>query len=270
MLSTHRHVFGEVLRTVQAAEFTLSETAYGPKVKLPKHSHQSAYFCLVLQGGYTETYGSHSRTCEPSSLVFHPENETHSDEFHETGGRCLNVEIEPRWLERIKEHSRILDDSRHFRGGLLTALGARLYHEFREFDETSPLAIEGLALQIVAEATRRTRAFYPRRPGWLNETREIIHDRFSERLTLGEIAQLVKVHPVHLARAFREHYGCTIGDYIRRLRVEFACRQLTNSSTPLCQIALASGFAHQSHFSRIFKNHTGSSPARYRALNSRC
>src|SRR3989454_9043042 len=45
------------------------------------------------------------------------------------------------------------------------------------------------------------------------------------------------VHRVHLARAFRWHYGCTVGEYIRQRRVEFVCHRLTGPDDRLSVIA---------------------------------
>ncbi len=99
---------------------------------------------------------------------------------------------------------------------------------------------------------------------WLLQARDLLHDRFSEDLSLSEVAAAVGVHPVHLARVFRKEYGCTLGDYIRKLRVEFACRKLANSETPLAQIALLSGYSDQSHFSNAFRRQMGMTPGEFR------
>jgi AraC family transcriptional regulator len=84
-------------------------------------------------------------------------------------------------------------------------------------------------------------------------------------LSLSQQAACVGVHPVHLAREFRRFYHCTIGDYIRQLRIKFACEKLVQSDLPLSEIALASGFFDQSHFTRTFKQLTGKTPQAYRA-----
>jgi AraC family transcriptional regulator len=76
------------------------------------------------------------------------------------------------------------------------------------------------------------------------------------------------VHPVHLAQAFRKFYHCTIGDHVRSLRIDFACRQLTMTKLPLSEIALLAGFADQSHFTRTFKEALGLPPSQYRELAS--
>jgi AraC family transcriptional regulator len=72
------------------------------------------------------------------------------------------------------------------------------------------------------------------------------------------------VHPVTLARAFRRSFGCTVGEYLRRLRIERATEQLAGGDTPLAEIALAAGFADQSHFSNVFRRRTGMSPSAFR------
>ena len=100
--------------------------------------------------------------------------------------------------------------------------------------------------------------------GWIQKAKNLIGERFQSPLTVSEVAELVQVHPVSLARAFRRTYHCTVGEYVRRLRIEFACQKLASSEEPLVEIALSSGFSEQSHFCRIFKRLTGLTPSQYR------
>jgi AraC family transcriptional regulator len=253
---------GTTVQSSAVAGFTLTETAYGSNVRLPEHSHQAAYFCFVLQGGFTEHYERQRRACSPSTLLFHPPDEVHSDHFH-SKTRCFNLEIAPLDMTAGRLHPRI--EPTGFRGGLLRALVTRLYSEFRNMDDLSPLVVEGLMLELIGEASRQSLRSSKADPPWLVQTRDILHQQFRHGLTLSNIAKLVGVHHTHLAREFRRHYRCTVGEYVRQLRVEFACRKLSTSDTPLSEIALAAGFVDQSHFSRTFKVQTGFSPARYRA-----
>jgi len=152
MKQVSRRLYGDILGTASLAGFTLTETAYVPDLKLPKHSHEEAYFCFVLGGNFTEVYGGDSRLCHPSTLIFHPAGETHSDHFHATS-RCFNILMNTRWLDRAQP-SRIINSPADFCGGQLVNLAARLYREFRQLDEFSRLAVEGLVLEIIAEASR--------------------------------------------------------------------------------------------------------------------
>jgi AraC family transcriptional regulator len=260
------HFGGLLLNKREVGRLTLTEYEYSPDLKLSRHEHEQAYFCLVLQGSYDETFGRRTRKCEPMTVTFHPAGESHSDFFYRTGGRIFSVEVDPAWVERVGEISSLLDDSADFHGGALAALIIRMYNELHNPDNVSHLAIEGLALEVIAEASRRHINPSTRKPArWLEQARELLHERFSETLTLSLIAEQVGVHPVHLVREFRKHYQLTVGEYIRHRRIEYACQQLCISDTPLIDIAIDSGFSHQSHFSKTFKEVTGMTPARYRA-----
>lgn len=256
---------GEVLRRREIAGFTLTETRYLPGVSVPVHSHENGYICFVRQGAYTESYGKHTRSCQAMTVAIHPPDESHSEHFLDSEARSFNIEVGSTWLERIRYYSTALDSPSEFKGGAMSVLALRLYKEFANTDDVSPLAIEGIMLEMIAEASRRRRQESEKQiPRWLEQAREIIHSRFAESLSVSSIACSVGVHPVYLATTFREKYNCTIGEYLRRLRVEYACRAISESELPLVDIALAAGFSHQSHFNRIFKQHTGLTPGQYR------
>jgi len=258
-------LYGAVLRTSTVSGFNLIETAYAADAGIPKHSHDRAYFCLVLQGSFTETYGKRIRFCKPSTLIFHPADELHSDRFHQGGGRCFNIQVSLYWLKRVRECSVIMDSPFEYYAGGPGNLAMKLYQEFRLLDEVSPLAVEGLALEIAADASRRTKPVSEIRiPARIKRAKDFVRAHFNTSLTLTKIAKSVDAHPVYVAREFHKHYHCTVGEYVRRLRVEFACHQLTESVEPLSRIALMAGFSDQSHFSRTFKYLTGLTPAKYR------
>jgi AraC family transcriptional regulator len=243
----------------------LIENAYPAGFHAPVHWHEHAWLCFALQGGYTETRSSKARECRPSTLFFHPGDYAHSSCQH-GAGRCFNLDIGPQWVERVREYGVVLDEPVDFQGGRLAGLAVRLFDEFHLTDGASGLAIEGLTLELLAGISRcPIGAAERQRPRWLGQVYELLTERFTENLTPNEIAALVGVHPVHLARVFRQYYHCSAGDYVRRLRLEFATRELCASDTPLLEIALAAGYCDQSRFSKTFKRHTGMSPARFRS-----
>jgi AraC family transcriptional regulator len=247
--------------------FIVDEHVYDGGFKQPRHAHEMASFGILLQGAFTEQVGNKTRTCNPSSLVCRPPHEDHSVEFHNHAARIFRVEIKPPWLDRIREDSAALDSPAYFQGGSPAWLAARLYQEFQHADAASPLVIEGLALATVGEAYRPERRGAERNPPRrIQQARELLHARFAESLALSEIAATVGLHPVYLAREFRKHYHTTVGEYARKLRIEFACRMISESDSPLSEIACDAGFYDQSHFSNAFKRHTGMSPAEYRNI----
>lgn len=251
--------YGQISRSREVAPFILTETTYPSGRKLPRHSHERAYFCFVLRGRFAEVCGKRSHECQAATLIFHPSAETHSDHF-QTEARCFNIQIDARLTDRDTR----LEQRADFHGGPPAHLATKLYREFREMDEVSELAIEGLGLEIIAEAARAIKKAAHRTQPWLERARELLHAQFAERLTIAHVAAAVGVHPTHLAREFHRRHKRTIGDYVRQLRIEFACRELSSSVTPISEIALAAGFFDQSHFSRTVKLCTGFSPAVYR------
>jgi AraC family transcriptional regulator len=260
--------YGEPINSLQCENFRLCERTYRPGYSTPLHSHERSLFCFVVKGSYSETYGKLNRSCGPATLLFHPAEEIHAEHFHETGGRSFVVELETSWLNTLREHSRLVDTPAAFWGGTTALLGRRLYKEFREGDDVSPLIIEGLLLELLGETARRVSSDLPNlqhMPRWLRQARELLRARFVEPLTLSSIATEVGVHRMHLAQTFNQAFGCTVGEYIRRCRIDYACQQLATSSTPLAAIALAAGFCDQSHFTRVFKRCTGVAPSAYRA-----
>lgn len=255
----------KILRNQVVTGFVLTDTLYAPHLKLARHSHERACFSFVLKGSFTEEYRNTTLACPPASIIYLPPGEVHSDYFHSDGARCLHIELASEVVTRLREHSIVIEDSLVFSGKTVTHLIAKLCNELNQPDSISSLAIEALALELIVESSRRARKTPDLRlECQVGRARDFIHEHFSERLTLSCIAESVGAHPVYLAREFHKHYRCSVGEYIRRLRIEFACRQLSDSDVSLANIALSTGFFDQSHFSRTFKLLTGISPARYR------
>lgn len=256
---------GRVITTGEFSGLRLIDGVYSAKTKVPSHSHQHAVFCIALNGECNEAYAGKTRTYEALTVEFLPPDQCHALDFPFADMRAFSLDVASHWLERGREYSLSLDHSVHCHRGLLSRLMMKLYSEFLHLDDASPLAIEGLALEMLAEVSRRRIKPERTAPRWLNQTVYRLREGFAARLTTSELASEVGVHPVHLAREFRRAHRCTVGEYIRHLRVEQACRELRSSRESLAAIASNAGFSDQSHFSRTFKRHIGMTPAKYRA-----
>jgi len=256
---------GEILRWRRVGGLVLAEVKYEPGQRIPRHVHPHARFVLVLAGGLTEVCGDDTNRYEPSSLLFRCADEPHSYLISRSGATCLIVDVEAGWYARARQHAPVLARSAAFRRGFVVHLAHRLHGEFRLRDEVSRLAIESIALGMLAEASRRVaRAAQRPTPVWVRQARALVEEHFAEPLPLASVAERVGVHPVHLARTFRRFYQITFAGYVRHVRIEFARRELAASSASLSAIAIAAGFCDQSHFSRLFKQYTGVTPAEYR------
>lgn len=262
----HRELSGKTLRHLAIGPFTLTENSYPAGLHLPKHSHTTGHLTFVIEGSFRETYAASSMVCRAGSLRFLPEGEVHEDQI-ETALRCLHVVSDARVFDQIERKSAVPRQPTLINGLAASWLGNRLYAEFCREDGASAIAIEGLLLEIFAEMARADSVPDRRSlPVWLQRATEIVEARFLERLSLAEIASEVGVHYVHLSRQFHKYNRCTIGELIRRLRVQYASHLLAHTETPLAEIALICSFSDQSHLSFLFKRYMGLSPSKFRSL----
>ncbi|WP_324753796.1 GlxA family transcriptional regulator [Roseovarius sp. Pro17] len=93
---------------------------------------------------------------------------------------------------------------------------------------------------------------------------EVMESHIADPLDLGQLAQVAGVSPRQLNRLFTDQLGTPAMRYYRALRLARAQSLLRNSALPLTQIALATGFANSSHFSRVYSAQFGHAPSSYR------
>lgn len=258
--------YGETAQALMTKDFRFTEKSYSHLAKLPYHAHELSHFCLVLAGGYREKIGAAFYQREPSALVFYPPDVSHAEE-HFTEGRHFLVEIDSGGLERVREYGARLNEPVALAGDASLWLAARMYREFRERDGFSGLALECLSNELLIAASRqRPQPSERQPPRWMRQVKEYLHESFTIPPSLGELAKSAGIHPTHLTRVFRQFERCTIGDYVRRVRIEQACRKILASNDSLVEIALETGFADQTHFTRSFKRVTGMTPTEFRRI----
>ncbi len=252
-------------KRVEASGFVLTQTYRPPGLVLPPHFHEHANIALTIEGFFTETVGRKPYEVNPCSVIFRPAGEKHSNRYGKTAAHCLIIEVRPQRLSELRQVTEILDRASYVEGGMISSLALRILREFRTLDAVGPLSIEALTLEMLVQATRLDVVQDHNPPRWLQQAREVIHEQFLESLSLSSVAELVGVHAAHLAKMFRKHYGCTLGDYVRRLRLDYASQLLARSERTLTTIALAAGFYDQSHFAHLFKLRFGVTPGVFRA-----
>lgn len=91
-----------------------------------------------------------------------------------------------------------------------------------------------------------------------------IESRFDESITLPDIAKAAGMNHTTLTALMKEELGLTAIEYLMKYRVTVAEKQLEFTSVPIKDIANMTGFKTVQHFSRVFKSHTGTTPAEFR------
>jgi AraC family transcriptional regulator len=254
--------YGEVAVRRAVGGLLLSETRYPADASFPRHSHDRAYFSVLIGGAHVEQVAHEELDYRPFVATFHPSGEEHAGVVR-GGSRMFVLELDPEWLSRVAADEAIPADGLTLQGSAPVQLTARLYHEFLREDGGSALDIEELACEMVAEAARsRTVESVP--PRWLARVEDLLHAETDGRLDLAHIAGEAGVHPMHVTRVFRRHHGVSMGAFLRRLKVETACAWLARPGSSLADVAARLGFTDQAHFTRTFKAATGLTPGRFR------
>ena len=207
---------------------TLTDTEY-TQAKVDWHYHENAYFTFILQGQVLEGNKKEIYTCTPSSLLFHHWQEPHYNIKPEGYTRGFHIEIEKQWFEKydLRDH--------HLEGS---------------FNISSP----------------EIKNITSKKPLWVEKLRAILQEESNRNLSLHSLVQTLDIHPVHLSRCFPKYFNCTLGEYIRKVRIEKAISLLPIKKYSLTEIAFECGFADQSHFTRNFKELVGFNPLAYRRI----
>jgi AraC family transcriptional regulator len=230
------------------------------------HIHQDAHFILVTGGKYVSTAGSGPKE-RPSALIYNPPGTTHRDHFEHGRGSFFAISFEPDTAEAALADTCAPTTSIRLGLAVQYALVARIARCCARHG--IDLSVQSLGLELLGSMARRTQPDPKAAPAWLHRAFEFLNDRYADSLNISEIARAVDVHPIHLARTFRRHFRCTPGEFQRFRRLESAAGLLARTSWPLAEVALHSGFADQSHFSKGFTSAFGLPPGEYRRLAGR-
>ena len=226
-----------------------------------KHEHESDHVCVVLDGGFAERDRRSWRDVGPGTVRISGATR-HDIDFGRDGATCLVMEVDLR-SSALPRPEFIEGDER------LLRLAEGISRLSKQHDPLSVIRKDDLATEFVAQIERRLRGQGGPPPPWLERARELLHDS-NGGASVTDIAREAGVHRVHVARTFRDHYGMSVTAYARKLRVHAALTMLATSSMPLSRLALESGYADQSHFTREIRAATGATPRAVReSLNPR-
>jgi AraC family transcriptional regulator of adaptative response / methylphosphotriester-DNA alkyltransferase methyltransferase len=111
----------------------------------------------------------------------------------------------------------------------------------------------------------------PNVPNWKGVKNELVlsakrimQERYTDKFSLEELAEILYINKYYLARTFKEITGTTLLDYHNQLRCEKSIEYLRNPDYNLAYISSMVGYSSSSHYISIFKKHYGCTPVDYR------
>jgi len=257
MLVLNRNTYlGNVVDASHSEGFCIGRVCYDQDESFGEmHCHENPHFSLVVNGGNIEKRKSASFERLPGTVTFYHSGEAHQNSYKVADSSHINIEITPSWLQH---HS--LGISGRFRSHPDAAmLILRMYKESVTADEFSEDSIKLLLFELLTYTKQELLL----KPSWVDILKELLDDRWNETPSLHDLSAAAGVHPITISKHFSRYFGCTFGQYMRKLKVMRAIVLMKTNKTTLTDIAYECGFADQSHFIRTFKQLTGFVPGEY-------
>jgi two-component system response regulator YesN len=95
-----------------------------------------------------------------------------------------------------------------------------------------------------------------------------VNKNFSDDIAIRQISQIFFINPSYLSQLFKKEVGETFTKYLMKLRIQYSCELLKDTSLNISEIAEKSGYADYFYFARVFKKVTGDTPSQFRSKNT--
>jgi len=97
----------------------------------------------------------------------------------------------------------------------------------------------------------------------MNKVLHYINTSYQQKIELEKVAGIANLHPAAFCRFFKEKSGKSLSQFVNEMRINYACRLITEGEYTVSQICFESGFNNISNFNRTFKRQTGYTPTEY-------
>ncbi|MFD1602825.1 helix-turn-helix domain-containing protein [Flavobacterium artemisiae] len=257
--------FGQTNRHIQLDGLTITDTEYTHE-KVDWHYHEKPYFTFILQGKVLEGNKNEIHECAAGSLLFHNWDDAHYNIKPPGFTRGFHIEIDQNWLHRFDISLDNLKGNIAVETPDAKMLFYKLFTESKIENNFTNTVINSLLINSLENIKNRNEQNYSSIPNWAKTLKEILHENIADDLSLLQLSGILNIHPVHLSRYFPKYFGCTLGEYNRKLKVEKSLALLIDKDKSMAEIAYETNFSDQSHYIRCFKEQMGQTPLQYRKL----
>ncbi|KGQ20524.1 Transcriptional regulator, AraC family [Lysobacter dokdonensis DS-58] len=256
-------VKGHAIRQQATARIALAQLRPTiPEHDIHRHQHDDMHFVLLLAGQYASDARGMPAVCAEPALILNPPGTEHRDRFKSRDGLFVSLTMPfDAWAELACDIQVPDGPLRMDRRALSRAM--RLLPELWQWDTASPLAVESIVAELLAD--RRIEQASARPDAILDRVIERLEDDRAHVPSIRELAALVGLHPVYLARMFRRRFGQSPSEWIRRRRLHRALSAVARGCA-VADTAAALGFVDQSHLHRCFVAEFGMTPGAFRRL----
>ncbi|MCV9928689.1 helix-turn-helix transcriptional regulator [Flavobacterium sp. LS1R49] len=242
---------------------SIIETEYQNKVYEGWHSHENAHITLFLKGGTIEKRKKENFSVSPGTVLFYHSDELHLNQNTLFPSKNINIEISKNHLNEfdITEELLKIGTANTVKTKLLIL---KIYNECLIGDAFSKDSIHMLFTDLASNKNYLDQ--FSKCPNWVYPLYELLNDCWNENPSLNELSKILNINPISISKHFPKYFGCTLGEYVRRLKINRSLTLIQKPSASLTEISFECGFADQSHFIRTFKQQTGFLPKKFQNL----
>ena len=135
-------------------------------------------------------------------LLYNHSNEPHCNSAYSEVVSALHIDIDTNWFKKYDINSSLIEGVREINNPIIKGIFHKLFKEIKCNDSASGVSIESMVLQSVNEMVQTNFLQTSGKPGWLFKTRDLLYDRYSENISLQQIASEINIHPVYLSQQF--------------------------------------------------------------------
>lgn len=251
---------GAETQRIHTSDLDISIVNYHRRVSEDWHFHDNLILCLIMQGGNQESRKSKDVQALPGKIMLYNPGEVHRNRHTAHPSKNLNLEIKETFLVKNDLQSVNFDRANVKNVDMQFQL-LKIYQELSLGDLYASEAVNAALLALFDSKSKDLPA-----ASWLTQIREILSDRWDEFISLKSLSQELGVHPVTISKAFPKYFNCSLGDYMRKIKVDRALDYLGHTQKTMTEIAFDCGFSDQSHFIRVFKAYIGLTPKEFKKI----
>jgi AraC family transcriptional regulator len=254
--------FGKHYHKLQLDDFLITDTEYTHS-KVEWHSHENPYFTYLIQGKLLEANKKETYYLKPGTLLFHNWQDEHYNIKPKEFTRGFHIELNVDWFQKYDFHSLNFQGSIHLENPLTKEIMNKIFLESKNITVNSQLSIDSLLVNLFSTLKNDSIKMDTITPIWVDKLKEILHYQSDACTSLSHLSSLLNIHPVHLSREFPKYFKTTIGNYIRKQKVNKAIALILSKKLSMTEICYECGFYDQSHFISSFKKIYGETPLQF-------
>ncbi|MEP6832011.1 MAG: AraC family transcriptional regulator [Gemmatimonas sp.] len=240
----------------------------GGQIAVPAHAHEQQHLCVVVAGAFEERSITPT-LCESGSTRLSPANDLLEMEILDAPFECIVIEMSATLRGNSARSDATLFARTYGNSNAMLAKAKELSAVMDRSDALARLTAHQLSAELIAASLRSaSHADESSVPSWLVDVRLTLDREYQQPIQLRRLASLAGVHPVHVSRAFRTHFGRTLSQYAMEQRLSAAIRQLGAHDRSISCIAADCGFSDHAHLTREMRAWVGYTPSALRGLRS--